>query len=198
MFIHIQDWSKGTNVISGLDSRGIAHTGVAYKVIASETDPREIYRKPSLQVFTARHHMFRNYETFCYPERGDIKGPQLEGYLQSIGLASLGQKSLRSLFRFSHTLGVDKEAMKYRLPDGQLFLDNPLQAVDGIEKALNAPKENKEEHIHLDIYRGVVLTKLENYFRKYNADLADPAKVLSAGELRAAARVNRELAGKER
>lgn len=150
-YLYFEDWSIFTH---RLDSKGIVHGGKIIKIFSSPKDPRG--SNPAFKVVEADDSPLHG-ETFDYA-RGTWTGEQIEEDLA--GLEEQARRSVRALFRLANdgSLAFCETAMGLR-HNGDWLIDHPLQVVDGIDKALRAPKV-KSSCTHLDIFTEKSLSRL--------------------------------------
>ena len=174
MYLHFEDWSDRL-YLDLLERKGLPHGGKIIKIFANDEDPRIALAKPDLAIVKSNHAPIGESEVYDYAERGLYSGPELEAVLANHGLNDIGERIVRSLFRFANEQGFTQAAMAARKGDSWL-INHPLGDIDGIDMAIRNPA--RIPHIHLDIFFPDSLARLKESVVDYD----DPSQLLDKHE----------------
>lgn len=158
MYLRFEDWSS---YIPWLDQRGVKHGEKIIKVYASDDDPREKFRKPTLAVVESSDAPFTDEEVFNFGQRGVFRGTDFERAIAERGANDKATRIARALARFAtredtRFAYVGMEQIKN---DGSFLINHPLDGIHGWERVLGG-RSGEEETLHLDILTSISLPRL--------------------------------------
>jgi len=171
MYLHFEDWTNAPFVQQKLARLDVPVGERVIKVFSSDVNPRQTLGRTALTVIESDGSSFAETETYSYRARREYTGLELEEDLAVYGLGEVGNRTVRSLFRFSNLHGFCQAAMWAKKNRSVWRIRHPYRQIDGLDIAATNPA--RESTIHLDIIFPDSLKTLKNV-----VDYDDPEAIL--------------------
>lgn len=157
MYLFFSDWSR---ILPTLDKKNIPHGGRIIKAYGATQNPATFLDKPTLTVQEIEDAPFGINERYVFSKRGVFLGPELNLYLDELGVTPKGRRVITALFRFANLeqLELCQGAMTRMRGEDWVF-NHPIEIIHGIKKIVQ--DQNRELKVHLDIFSEQSLKRLK-------------------------------------